>query len=187
VTREQVLDHFEEIKRRAQLGIYPGVGPRALAELELDTLRHHPDLGVLWMAASGHNLSVRRRDFEMVGGYDERLTMNEHRELAFRLVEKGIRVIAVPARSYHLTHRVGWRDPMQDTSWERIFYQAHPCLAVKLMSIFWLSLAGEKAIPPEARINSLVEMDAIVRQGTKIDYDAIRGGYPGLADLTQPA
>jgi glycosyltransferase involved in cell wall biosynthesis len=184
VTREQVLQDFGAIERRAQPGIYPGAGPRKLAEVELDALHSYPDLGVLWMAASGHNASVPRADFEAVGGFDERLTINEHRELAFRLAERGVRVALVPgARTYHLTHRSGWRDPLRDTDWERIFYQAHPCLAVKLMALFWLSLSDAKTIPPEARITSLPQMDAIIRGGTSIDYDAIRRANPWLPPL----
>jgi glycosyltransferase involved in cell wall biosynthesis len=187
VTRQQVLEHFEEIEARAQPGIYPGAGPRKLAELEYDALCNHPGLSVLWMAASGHNFSVRRHDFEAVGGFDECLNMNEHRELAFRLAEHSIPITLVKgAATYHLTHRIGWRDPLEDTSWERVFYDAHPCLAVKLMSIFWLSVGGTDTIPVEARINSLPDMDAIVRRGTAIDYDAIRRAHPHLADLSEP-
>ena len=150
----------------------------------MDALQNHPDLSVLWMAASGHNFSVLREHFEAVGGFDERLTINEHRELAFRLCERGVRRAPVPgARSYHLTHQVGWRDPLTAPHWERIFYAAHPCLAVKLMAIFWLSLAGDPAIPREARITSLPQMEAIVRRGTTVDYDAIRKAHPLLGPL----
>lgn len=128
VTREQVLERFEEIEARSQPGIYPGAGPRRLFELEWDALQNHPDLDVLWMAASGHNASVRRADFNAVGGFDERLTINEHRELALRLQATGVRVRPVAAaRSYHLTHRLGWRDPLVDREWERKVYSAHPC------------------------------------------------------------
>jgi hypothetical protein len=96
-----------------------------------------------------------------------------------RLSERVIRIVPVSgARTYHLTHRVGWSDPLHDTDWERIFYEAHPCLAVKLMAIFWMSLAEVKTIPPEARITSLPQLDAIVRGGTTIDYDAIRRAHP---------
>jgi glycosyltransferase involved in cell wall biosynthesis len=183
VTRRQVLDRFEEIEDRAQPGIYPGAGPRKLFELEWDALRNHPGLGVLWMAASGHNLSVRRRDFEAVGGFDERLPLNEHRELAFRLAERGIPLVAVPgARTYHLTHRTGWRDPLEETDWERIFYEAHPCLAVKLMAVFWMSIGG-KSLPEEARITSLPQLDGIVRRGAAVDYDVLRQAHPRLAVL----
>jgi glycosyltransferase involved in cell wall biosynthesis len=184
VRRRQVLDHFEEIEARAEPGIYPGAGPRMLCDLEMDAMENHPDLGALWMAATGQNLSVRRDEFEAVGGFDERITCNEHRELAFRLSERGHRLALAPgARSYHLTHRIGWRDPMRESDWERLFFEAHPCLAVKLMSVFWLSLAGSKAIPEEARITSLPQFDRVVRQGTTIDYDAIRRAHPMLADL----
>ncbi len=185
VTRQQVLEDFAAIQRRAQPGIYPGAAPAALFAAEWDALVNHPHLSVLWMAASGHNLSVSRRAFEAVGGFDERLQINAHRELALRLQQQGIRLVPVPgARTFHLTHRVGWRDPLVETEWEQIFLQTHPCLAVKLMSVFWMSLGGEKRIPPEARILSLPQLEAIVQGGTTIDYDAIRRDHlpgPGKA------
>jgi glycosyltransferase involved in cell wall biosynthesis len=175
VTRQQVLNDFASIERRAQPGIYPGAGPAALFALEWDALQNHPQLGILWMAAAGHNLSVRRHDFETAGGFDERLAINEHRELAFRFYERGVRLVPVPgAPSYHLTHRAGWRDPLAETEWEQIFYDRHPCQAVKLMAVFWMSIAGSKELPVEARIQSLPQFDAIVQAGTTIDYDSIR-------------
>ena len=51
------------------------------------------------------------------------------------------------ARSYHMTHRVGWRDPTTVEDWERIFHDAHPGVATRLMSFFWLSLAGDREDP----------------------------------------
>ncbi len=187
VTRQQVLGDWAAIERRAQPGIYPGAAPAALFAAEWDALVNHPDLSVLWMAAAGNNMSVRRRDFEAIGGFDERHNLLEQRELAFRLCQQGVRLVPVPgARTYHLTHRVGWRDPLAETEWEQLFYEAHPCLAVKLMPVFWMSLSGEKAIPPEARILSLPQLEAIVQGKTTIDYDAIRRAYPRLARLGGP-
>lgn len=184
VTRDQIASRFAEVESRARPGLYPGAGPQRLFELEWDALRNHPDLQVLWMAASGQNASVRRADFESAGGFDERLTINEHRELAFRLQEAGVRVRPVPgARTYHLTHRTGWRDPLAERDWERTFYRAHPCLAVKLMSVFWLSLAGDGSLPPAARILSLPAMDAAARGGTGVDFDALRRSHPALGAL----
>ncbi len=184
VTREQVATRFAEVEARGRPGLYPGAGPRRLFELEWDALQNHPDLQVLWMAAAGQNASVRRADFESAGGFDERLTINEHRELAFRLQEAGVRVRPVPgARSYHLTHRTGWRDPLADRDWERTFFRAHPCPAVKLMSVFWLGLAGDDSLPPAARIPSLPAMDAAARGETGVDFDAVRRAHPALGDL----
>jgi len=166
VTRAQVRHDFAAIDRRAQPGIYPGSGPRQLFDLEWRALRERPDLTVLWMAVSGHNLSVPRTAFELVGGFDDRLTINEHRELAFRLQEHGWRLAPVAgARTYHLTHRSGWRNPLTEPDWERLFFEAHPCLAVRLMPILWRSLAHDPTVPPSECILSLEEMDARVRAG----------------------
>jgi glycosyltransferase involved in cell wall biosynthesis len=184
VTRQQVRERFHEVAARGEPGIYAGAGPRTLYELEMAALREMPDARIMWMAASGHNFSVRRADFEAAGGYDSRISMNEHRELAFRLYQRGLKVALVEgARSFHMLHRIGGRDPLMDTEWETIFYGRHPCLATKLMSVFFLSLAGDKGIPEEARILSLTQLEAIVRDGSCYDYDALRRSHPKLVDL----
>jgi glycosyltransferase involved in cell wall biosynthesis len=164
VTRDQVISNFAQVAKKGQPGLYPGAGPRRLFELEWDALNRFPDLEVLWMAAAGHNASVRTAQFEAVGGFDERLTINEHRELALRLQQSGVRLKPVhEAKTYHLTHRSGWRNPLADPQWERIFYEAHPIAAVKLMSLFWSSLAEDSSIPEEHRILSLPQMEAVAR------------------------
>ena len=120
VTPQDVSERFQSVHDRAQPGIYPGVGPRRLFEIEMDALRSHPDCGVLWAAASGSNQSVGRDAFLACGGFDEELSINEHRELALRLCQSGLRMVPVDgAFSYHLTHRTGWRDPVGDSTWER--------------------------------------------------------------------
>jgi hypothetical protein len=140
------------------------------------------------MTAPGQNLSLRRADFEAVGGYDERLSLNEHRELAFRLYQRGIPIVPVPgARSFHMLHRLGWRDPLQDSAWERLFYRKHPCLAAKLINIFWLSLARDPEIPVEARILSLEQLEEVIQKGTSFDYDSLRRRHSKLQDLDLPA
>lgn len=144
VTRRQIRHDFGAIDRRAQPGVYPGYGPRRLHELEMDALRHHPECDVLWAAASGSNLSVERRRFLDSGGFDERLDINEHRELALRLCQAGSRVVPVErARTYHMIHRSGWRDPLRETAWQAIFEAAHPLPAVRLLPLFWAGLSGQ--------------------------------------------
>jgi GT2 family glycosyltransferase len=161
VTLQDVSERFQSVHDRSQPGIYPGAGPRRLFELEMDALRSHPDCGVLWAAASGSNQSLRREAFLACGGFNEALTINEHRELALRLCRAGARMVPVDgAFSYHLTHRTGWRDPVADTSWENTFYRAHPISAVPLMSIFWASLSDPLPFPSAARIISLPELEA---------------------------
>jgi len=110
--------------------------------------------------------------------------MNEHRELAFRLCRGGARMVPVlGARTYHLTHRAGWRDPLSETEWEGVFYRAHPVLAVKLLSVFWASLCGPRGLPGEAQIESLLELEAAARGDNGVDYDAVRRRFPGLSAL----
>jgi hypothetical protein len=184
VSRAQVLERFSEIESRGQPGLYPGAGPRRLFELEWDALVNHPGLGVLWMATAAQNASLPRASFEAAGGYDERLTINEHRELAFRLQKTGVPIRPVRgARTYHLTHRSGWRDPLTVGGWERLFHDAHPCLAVRLMAVFWLSIAGDLSIPAAARIHSLPHLDTIIRDGNGVDYEVVRRTHPLLGPL----
>jgi glycosyltransferase involved in cell wall biosynthesis len=175
VTRAEVINDFPAIERKAAPGVYPGAGPGRLYALEMDALMYHPDCAVLWAAASGANLSVRREDFLRAGGFHESLDINEHRELALRLSLAGARMAPVlGARSYHLTHRSGWRDPLRQTDWEKVFYRAHPILAVKLLSVFWASLSDDHRIPPAVKINSLPDLETASRGDTGVNYDAIR-------------
>ncbi|MGO8910562.1 MAG: glycosyltransferase [Bradyrhizobium sp.] len=161
VTLHDVVERFQSIHDRSQPGIYPGAGPRRLFELEKVALRAYPGCSVLWAAASGSNQSVSRKAFLACGGFDEAITINEHRELALRLCKAGARMVPVDrAFSYHLTHRTGWRDPVANTEWEEIFYDAHPIPAVALMSIFWASLSDPLPFPAVSRITSLPELEA---------------------------
>ncbi len=155
VTRRQIRGDFGSIAARAEPGTYPGYGPRRLFEVEMSDVRNHPDCKVLWAAAVGANQSIRRRAFLECGGFHPRLSINEHRELALRLYNRGTRMAACNARSYHLTHRIGWRDPLTDKAWENIFYFAHPCAEVALLSIFWESLSESASLPASARLSSL--------------------------------
>jgi glycosyltransferase involved in cell wall biosynthesis len=175
VTRADIIDNFASVHDRAVPGIYPGSGPRRLQELELDALRHHPDCSVLWAAACGSNLSVRRDAFLRTGGFNEAIDINEHRELALRLCRDGARMVPVDrAYTYHLTHRSGWRDPLLESGWEEIFYRAHPLPEVRLLAIFWAGLTPGYEIPDEARIGSLPALEAAARGMSGIDYEELR-------------
>jgi len=184
VTRQQILEDFGSIERRAEPAIYPGAGPRELYELEIAALRDHPECGTLWAASSGSNFSVRREAFLAAGGFDPDLDNNEHRELALRMCKAGARMGLVDgARNYHLTHRTGWRDPLVESDWERVFYQKHPIMAVKLLSVMWASLSRTSCVPPGARITSLPELERAANGLTEVDYDAVRRMIPGLPIL----
>jgi glycosyltransferase involved in cell wall biosynthesis len=175
VTMDQVRQDFASIDSRAEHGIYPGTGPRRLFELEMEALVNAPDCGVLWSAACGSNLSVRRTEFIEAGGFNDTIDINEHRELALRLVRRGNRLVpGTSARSYHMTHRSGWRDPLHDTAWENAFLRAHPIPAVALLSVFWASLSPASTIPQSHRIGSLPELERAATGQTGLDYDMAR-------------
>jgi glycosyltransferase involved in cell wall biosynthesis len=159
VTRQQIREDFGTIDRRSQPGIYPGFGPRKLYELEMAALHEDEDCSVLWAAASGANQSLSREAFLEAGGFHQRININEHRELALRLCRAGMKMVAAGARSYHMTHRSGWRDPLEDLEWEAVFYDAHPEAAVALLPLFWQSINDNSPLPTAARINSLRELE----------------------------
>jgi glycosyltransferase involved in cell wall biosynthesis len=160
ITRDAIVHDFASIERRASPGVYPGSGARRVYELEMDALDNHPASTVLWAAASGSNFSVERDSFLECDGFREDLDLNEHRELALRLCERGLRLVPVHgARTYHLIHGET-RNPLEEHTWEEIFYRSHPIAAVKLLSSFWASLAPDSAIPPDERILSLPELEA---------------------------
>ena len=160
VTREQIRNDFQAIDRRGQPGIYQGFGPRKLYEIEMEALHDHPESKILWAAASGSNQSLSRAAFLESGGFHPDITINEHRELALRLCQNGLRMASAPGRSYHMLHRTGWRDPLQDTEWENIFYKAHPIAEVALLAFFWGSFSNPVPFPAEACIHSLAELEA---------------------------
>jgi glycosyltransferase involved in cell wall biosynthesis len=183
VTRRQVREDFGAVARRAEPGIYPGAGPRRLYEIEMAALTDGSAGSVAWAAAAGSNLSVPKAAFVAVGGFNAAIDINEHRELALRLNAIGLPVRLVKgARTYHLTHRAGWRDPLVEQRWEQVFYAAHPILAVKLLAVFWAGLDPRSAAPPEARLTSLAALDAAARGDVRADWDAARAalGLPKL-------
>lgn len=178
ITCQQVREDFVSIDRRAQPGIYPGFGPRRLFELEMQALTEDRDCPALWAAASGSNQSVGRAAFLEAGGFHADLSINEHRELALRLCRAGLSMAACTARSYHLIHRSGWRDPLEIPGWEAIFYGAHPVAEVALLPILWESLSEATRLPPSARLHSLADLAAAATQidGT-IGCEAVRAAH----------
>ena len=170
VTREQIRSRFHEIDRRSQPGVYPGFGPRRLFELEMEALNAAADCPVLWAAASGSNMSIDRISFLDAGGFNPNIDNNEHRELALRLCNRGLSMIGSTSRTYHLTHRSGWRDPLIETAWEEIFFAAHPTPEVALLPVFWASLADASGLPEAARLRSLPELAAAAER-----YRGFRG------------
>lgn len=143
VTMQQVRGDFAAVARRARAGVYPGAAPAALHTAEMEALLRGSRPERLWAAASGSNLSVRRETFLAAGGFDQEMTINEHRELAWRLCAEGMRMRAVPrAITCHLTHRAGWRDPLADTAWAERFAARHPDAPVAGLIAFWRGLSG---------------------------------------------
>jgi len=156
-----LANNFEEVERRAQPGIYPGLAARRLAELEIEALRAPTRNHSLWMAMTSHNISLEASAFRRVEGFTASLTMNEHRELALKAETRlGIWVhLLDECRSYHLCHSNTWRDPLASMSlWEPYFISTFPRDDVKLLPFFWLTIAESKDLPPELRIPTLSDL-----------------------------
>lgn len=184
VTRQQIRESFEMIVLRAQPGIYPGIGPRKLYELEMQALTTDPNCGVLWAAASGSNQSLARVAFLSSGGFRPDLTINEHRELALRLCGQGLRMAGCTGRTYHMIHRSGWRDPLHERDWEAIFYQAHPLPEVGLLSLLWESLSDSVATSATPQMLSLQDLEnAAKRCAGVVGPAALRQAYLRSAGL----
>jgi hypothetical protein len=163
--------------------VYPGAVPRLLHAMEMAALDEPTDCGVLWAAASGSNQSVRREAFAAVGGFHASIDINEHRELALRLVERGAQMRGLRgARSFHLTHRSQWRDPLRETAWEAAFLAAHRRPAVALLAVFWASLARHPALAEGPRIDTFAALEAASRAPDAPAFDAARQrlGLPAL-------
>ncbi len=155
---------YEKLLERSEVAIYPGAAPRKLYELEMSALRARSVPHAQWMAAAGHNFSIPRAAFLAAAGFDQDISINEHRELALRLCRTGMRVVVVEgAVSLHLTHREGYRDPLTgEDGWEQAFARRHP-LETEVMMRFWRSLAGDDGgIDPAERVTTLEQADALL-------------------------
>ena len=158
VTREQIVKDFASIAARGQPGIYPGAGPRLHFEAQMAELLERPLGPMAWEASSGANQSVPRQAFLEAGGFDAAIDMNEHREMALRLVKAGARMAAVPnGRTFHMTHQTGWRNPLKMSEWENLFFARFPICEVPLLYFYWASFDQAASTGPEA-ITSLDEL-----------------------------
>ncbi|HEY5263476.1 MAG TPA: glycosyltransferase [Steroidobacteraceae bacterium] len=167
VTEKMVAQEpYEDLLQRSEVAIYPGAAPRKLYELEMSALRAGSAPLAQWMAAAGHNFSFPRSKFAAAGGFDQDISINEHRELALRLCRAGARLVVVEgAVSLHLTHREGYRDPLSgEDGWEHAFAGRHPFEA-RIMMRFWRSLAGDSRIDPADRVLTLERVDELLRAG----------------------
>ncbi|NDP42269.1 MAG: glycosyltransferase [Aromatoleum sp.] len=175
VTIEHVRHRFDTIEARARPGIYIGSIHADLYAAEIEALEKDGRPDVCWMTVPGHNVSVPKADFAAVGGYDGQQLPIENRELGLRLCARGLDVVyAKRARSYHLAHQGQGRDPLTGRpDWITAFYGKHQSLAAKLMLIFWHGLARSTAIPEAARIDSILHLARILRDGSTYDYERL--------------
>ena len=175
VTAADVRDRFDTIDARARPGIYVGSVNADLYAAEIEALVADGGRDVCWMSVPGHNVSIPRAAFAASGGYDGRQIPVEPRELGLRLCEAGLDVAyAGRARSYHLAHKGRGRDPLSGRQdWITAFFGRHSAPAAKLMLVFWHSIARSKAIPADARIDSILHLARILRAGAAPRYESV--------------
>ncbi len=175
ITLNQIHHDFGSIESRSGLSIYLGIQPQILFNLEVSAIVNSPNCSVLWAAASGHNSSVTRERFIAVHGFDNGIDINEQRELALKLSNKGIKMGYVNgAKTYHMIHQSTWRNPLVMPAWEARFLSLHPQKAVALLNIFWGTLADAKKLPAEFRIQNLLELEAASINRRRLNYDEAR-------------
>src|SRR5262245_24339122 len=73
-------------------------------------------------------------------------------------------MVGSKGRTYHLTHRSRWRDPLVENAWEDVFFAAHPTAEVALLSVFWASLADAPDLPEAARLYLLPDLAAAAQR-----------------------
>ena len=186
VTREQIKTNFSLLDKRSQAGIYPGMAPRKLAETEWEYLSGKDRRHLAWLAAPGQNLSVRRKDFETVNGFDPNITLSEGRELAYRLQLKDLFLHPISeAKSYHLTHRDGWTNPLTNFAWEIAFFKKFPTSEVAIASVVWFAISEDRDLLNANGQNLLEVAELLIKAGTNI-HD-LRRRCPGLLDLEKEA
>jgi hypothetical protein len=127
------------------------------------------------MAASGSNLSVRRQAFLASGGFNPEVDFIEQREMAARLCALGQAMGFVKGGlTFHLSHRSGWRDPLQNTQWEQHLMQTQPGSATRLLPVMWASLAEPTPLSPNQRITNLDALARVAQQLTEFEIDHLR-------------
>lgn len=96
-----------------------------------------------WHLGFSHNFSIRRRDLEGRGGFNDEAFRNwglEDCEFVYRLVKGGVKLAYNPnVLAYHLAHPVSWNSHEGYLSWNRnldAFSALHPDPAVYAQSIF---------------------------------------------------
>jgi hypothetical protein len=175
VTLNQINSDFDSIDRRSELSIYSGIHPQTLFKLETSAILEWPNCSVLWAAASGHNTSVSKGHFFKVGGFDAQIDINEQRELAFKLSKIDVKAGYIHgAKSYHMLHQSGWRNPMMMPEWEKRFLTLHPIRAVALLNIFWGTIANPNLLPAVYQIHNLLELEVASINPKKTNYDEAR-------------
>jgi GT2 family glycosyltransferase len=178
----QVVEQFEAVHSRSEPGIYPGMGPRKLFEMEWAFLAEHPGARLAWLTASSQNLSIPRDAFERVGGFDGKITISEGRELALRLQHRGLFVRpVVGGASYHLTHRDGWSNPLTSQGWEQAFFEKFPTPDVAIAAVVWYAVSAESDVLEARGENLLLAAQRFVTAGR--DVHELRKRCAGLQDL----
>lgn len=137
----------------AEKGLYPGWREwhRQLEEmLSAGTAR------LAWAAVIPHNLSISRRAFVQLGGFDALLLHSEGWDLGIRAQQAGHAISWAPgARSFHLHH---WRAPGRDLEHaeraNRDFARRYPEAGVEAVALWIESVGGSEYVPAELNLDN---------------------------------
>ncbi len=100
-----------------------------------------------WISMGTNNVSMRRSDFEALGGFDTEFQGwgYDNMELALRLYKKGVEFVYEPrAMNYHLMHPIDHKKRLQDIERNfNIFKKKHPS---RELEAYWRFIQGELSI-----------------------------------------
>ncbi|WP_413306927.1 glycosyltransferase family 2 protein [Bacillus sp. 1P10SD] len=105
LTQEDIRNHFEKVYKG--LSIYEEIG-ESIKKAFLD-LKNAP-----WLLFITRNVSVEKKAFQEVGGFDERLFRGEDWDLGYRLYKKGYKFAIIEKEiGYHQEHPHEYRNPFK--------------------------------------------------------------------------
>lgn len=140
-----------------------------------------------WNVLITQNLSVSRRDYDAVGGFEEDVEYADDLVFAYKALHGGLRVRFIPeACTYHLFHaydpRLRMKEHLRD--W-RLLYEKFPSFDVKLRDVFALYHRDYRS-PLVCPIRDLFDYQRVAEAKTALtpaNIDAERARL-GLQDLS---
>src|ERR1051325_1489787 len=143
----------EELLSHAQKGGYPG---HARWHHQLEEALEEGDVPFAWMGVIPHNLSIARKTFFSVGGFDVSLPHMEGWDFGIRVVCAGTHVVfARGALTFHLFHQ---RDSQQMTQNSeqalKTVSTRYPDEYLELLQLWLFAAMGDPYLPKELNLEN---------------------------------